>query len=51
MLGAKFTWMSLLMKKDVPFNPGDVRLLSAQTEVPESSHIADLFEQSLFGHG
>ena len=51
MLGREVFRVLLAMKKDVPFDPVEICLLSPQAEMSKASHIAHLFEKFGFRHG
>ena len=40
----------LVMKKNVPLDPGEIGLLSPQTEMSKASHVAHLFKKFAFRH-
>ena len=43
--------MPLAMKKNVPFDPSDICLLSPQAEMSKASYVAHLFKKFAFRHG
>ena len=50
MLGIQFFWVPLAVIKDIALNPGAIRFLGAQAEMPEASNIAHLIQQLSLHH-
>ena len=49
-ISVQFARMAFAVKEDVSLDPVAIGLFSAETEMPEASHVGDLIEQLFLGH-